>query len=171
MKSEDEWILQLNAVFIEHRMKLRRAAYSILGDWDRADDVIHDVYLRMQASLHSQSRIKQPVAYLIQMVRNMAIDQYRRSMFEMDLFASEDEGLLIPDVVCAPDICLMHSQDLNAVTKALSQLPDRTQKVFELYRIYGYTQLMIAEELNISVALVNNLLHTAIRHCKKMLPS
>lgn len=170
MKSEDEWIEQLNAVFVAQRMKFRRAAYNILGDWDRADDVIHDAYLKMQTRAYNQSKVKQPIAYLYQMIRNMAIDQYRRSVFELDLFTSEEEGLLIPDVVRTPDICLMHLQNLNLISQALNQLPIRTQRVFELHLLHGYTHLMIAEELNISISLVNNLLHTAIRHCKKNLP-
>ncbi|TXI40530.1 MAG: sigma-70 family RNA polymerase sigma factor [Nitrosomonas sp.] len=92
-------------------------------------------------------------------------------MFELDLFDNEEEGLLVPDKLRTPEAYLMHYQDLNLVMKALNKLPDRTRRVFELYRIEGYTQRMIAEELHISVSLVNILIHIAIRHCKEALSS
>lgn len=171
MNSEDEWFLQVDVLFIEHRTQLRRAAFKILGDWDRADDVIHDAYLKIRGCPDNKSEVKQPVAYLFQMVRNMAIDQYRRSMFELGLFDSEEEGLLVPDKLRTPDIYLMHSQSLDLIMAALSALPERTRKVFELYRLEGYTQRMIAEELQISVSLVNILIHTALHHCKEALSS
>ncbi|QOJ22786.1 MAG: sigma-70 family RNA polymerase sigma factor [Gammaproteobacteria bacterium] len=171
MNSEDGWVLQVDALFIAHRAQLRRAAFKILGDWDRADDVIHDAYLKIRVCSDNKSEVKQPIAYLFQTVRNMAIDQYRRSVFELDLFDSEEEGFLVPDKLRTPDIYLMHFQSLDLIIVALSELPERTRRVFELYRIEGYTQRMIAEELQISVSLVNILIHTAIRHCKEALSS
>lgn len=171
MNSEDGWVLQVDVLFIEHRTQLRRAAFKILGDWDRADDVIHDAYLKIRDCSDNKSEVKQPIAYLFQTVRNMAIDQYRRSVFELDLFGSEEEGLSVPDKLRRPDIYLMHNQSLNLIMAALSELPVRTRRVFELYRLEGYTQRMIAEELQISVSLVNILIHTAIHHCKEALSS
>ena len=169
MNSGSEWVLQIDALFVAHRTQLRRVAFKILGDWDRADDVIHDAYLKIRDCSDNKSEVKQPIAYLFQTVRNMAIDQYRRSMFELGLFDSEEEGLLVPDKLRTPDIYLMHSQSLNLVMVALGELPERTRRVFELYRLEGYTQRMIAEELQISVSLVNILIHTAVRHCKEAL--
>lgn len=171
MNSEGEWILQMDALFIAHQAQLRRAAFKILRDWDQADDVVHDAYLKIRECSDNQVEVKQPIAYLFRIVRNMAIDQYRRYIFELDLFDNEEEGLLVPDKLRTPEAYLMHYQDLNLVMKALNKLPDRTRRVFELYRIEGYTQRMIAEELHISVSLVNILIHIAIRHCKEALSS
>ncbi|PTQ78352.1 RNA polymerase sigma-70 factor (ECF subfamily) [Nitrosomonas oligotropha] len=171
MNSDEEWYLQVDVLFIEHRTQLRRAAFKILGDWDRADDVIHDAYLRIRDCSDNKSEVKQPIAYLFQTVRNMAIDQYRRAVFELDLFDSEEEGLLVPDKLRTPDIYLMHCQSLDLIVAALNELPERTRRIFELYRLEGYTQRMIAEELQISVSLVNILIHAAIHHCKEALSS
>ncbi len=171
MNSEDEYFFQIEALFIAHRTQLRRAAFKILGDWDLADDVIHDAYLKIRDCSANKSEVKQPVAYLFQTVRNVAIDQYRRSMLELDLFDSEEEGLLVPDKQRTPDTYLMHYQSLNLIMTALSMLPERTRRVFELYRLEGRTQHKIAEELQISVSLVNRLIHVAIRHCKEALSS
>ena len=84
---------QMDALFIAHRIQLRRAAFKILRDWDRADDVVQDAYLKIRECSDNKSEVKQPIAYLFQIVRNMAIDQYRRYVFELDLFDSEEEGI------------------------------------------------------------------------------
>lgn len=169
MKVKDECLQQIFFLFIANRTQLRRAAYKILGDWDRVDDVLQDVYLKICEHYDQKSEIKQPLAYLFQVVRNMAIDQYRRANFEMDLFAGEDEGFQVPDKLGTPETTVMYCQSLECVAKALSKLPERTKRVFELYRIDGYTHQMIAKELNISISLVNILIHQATRQCKDSL--
>ncbi|MBX3628721.1 MAG: sigma-70 family RNA polymerase sigma factor [Nitrosomonas sp.] len=168
-KSVDNWVLQMDTLLIANRAQLRRAAYKILSDWDRADDVIQDAYLKIRDYSSNKSEIRQPLAYLFQMVRNMAIDQYRRIALEMELFGGDKAGLLVPDTVRTPEACVMYAQHLELVVTALNKLPERTQRVFERYRIDGYTHRMIAEELNISVSLVNILIHEAIRQCRKSL--
>lgn len=166
MKIGDEWIQQIVTLYIINRTQLQRTAYKILGDWDHVDDVMQDVYLKICEHSNQKSEIKQPIAYLFQVVKNTAIDQYRRTNFEMNLFALEDEGLLIPDKVGTPEMTVMNYQILERVVETLGKLPERTRRVFELYRISGYTQKMIANELNISVSLVNILIHEATRQFK-----
>lgn len=169
MKPIDGWVQQLDILFITNRAQLRRVAYKILGDWERAEDVVQDAYIKItEPSLNAQT-VKQPLAYLFQIVRNLAIDQYRRTTFETELFGTEEEGLLVPVAAGAPETNAINRQYLEFIVKALSQLPERTKRVFELYRIEGYTHRMIADELNISTSLANILIHQAIEHCKSVL--
>ncbi|MBK9663458.1 MAG: RNA polymerase factor sigma-70, partial [Nitrosomonas sp.] len=51
---------------------------------------------------------------------------------------------------------------------ALAELPERTKRVFMLYRVEGYTHRMIADELNISTSLANMLIHEATEHCRNV---
>lgn len=169
MKSAEEWVQQLDTVFMLNRAQLRRAAYKILGDWERAEDVVQDTYLKISEHAVVALKVKQPLAYLFQIVRNLAIDQYRRTAFEADLFCIDEEGLSVPDKMGTPETHAMHCQNLELIAEALSKLPVRTKKVFELYRIEGYTHRMIAEELNISISLANILIHEATDQCKSAL--
>ena len=169
MKPIERWVQQLDILFITNRVQLLRAAYKILGDWERAEDIVQDAYIKItELSLNAQN-VKQPLAYLFQIVRNLAIDQYRRTTFEKELFGMEEEGLLVPDLIGVPEINVINRQKLEFIVRALSQLPERTRRVFELYRIKGYTHRMIADELNISASLANILIHQATEHCKSVL--
>ena len=87
--------VELSEVFMAHRSQLRWAALKILGNPERAEDVVQDAYLKVSEAAEV-FHIKQPVAYLFQMVRNLAIDHHRRISFELNLFEGEDNGLHVP---------------------------------------------------------------------------
>jgi RNA polymerase sigma-70 factor (ECF subfamily) len=169
MDSAEKWVQQLDTMFIVNRMQLRRAAYKILGNWERSEDVVQDAYIKISELPSIARTVRQPLAYLFQIVRNLAIDQYRRIAFETELFGTDEEGLLVPVLSGTPETQAMNCQNLALVVEALTHLPERTKRVFELYRIDGYTHRMIAEELNISTSLANILIHEATNHCKNIL--
>ena len=148
---------------------LRRAALKILGDLARAEDVVQDAYLKVTESERAPN-IKQPLAYLYQIVRNLAIDRHRRAAFEGGLFENEEEGLQVPGQMATPEVTAISRQNLTVVARALSELPERTRR-FELHRLDGHTHCAIATQLNISTSLVNILIHDAMNHCRAALRS
>lgn len=164
----ENWTQDLSTLFITNRVQLRRAAYKILGDWNLSDEIVQDAYIKT-TELSAKKNVKQPLSYLFQIVRNLAIDQYRRSIFETELFRSEEEGLHVQAVTGLPEVNAINRQHLMLIAQALARLPERTKRVFVLYRLNGYTHRMIAEELNISTSLANILLHEATEHCKNVL--
>lgn len=168
MMPVEKWTQDLDTLFIVNRAPLRRAAYKIIGDWDQSDDIVQDAYIKVTAASSSRN-VRQPLSYLFQIVRNLAIDRYRRGLFETELFGLEEEGLHVQTLFEAPEINAINRQYLTLAAQALAQLPERTKRVFILYRIEGYTHRMIADELNISTSLANILIHEATEHCKSAL--
>jgi RNA polymerase sigma factor (sigma-70 family) len=159
---------ELDTLFIVNRAPLRRAAYKIVGNWDQSDDIVQDAYIKVTAASTTRN-VRQPLSYLFQIVRNLAIDRYRRGLFETELFGLEEEGIYVQSLLEAPEINAINRQYLTLAVQALAQLPERTKRVFILYRIEGYTHRMIADELNISTSLANMLIHEATEHCKSVL--
>ncbi|SOD20618.1 sigma-70 family RNA polymerase sigma factor [Nitrosomonas ureae] len=168
MMPVENWTQELSTLFIINRMQLRRAAYKILGDWDLSDDIVQDAYIKV-TEVSTIQNVKQPLAYLFQIVRNLAIDRYRRGIFETELFKSEEEGLFVQALTGMPETNAINRQHLTLMAQALAKLPERTKRVFMLYRLDGYTHRMIADELNISTSLANILIHEATEHCKDVL--
>lgn len=169
MEMVGSWIHQIDKLYIMNRTQLCRAAYKILGDWDKSEDVVQDAYMKIRENTLKTSTIKQPLAYLFQSVKNLAIDQYRRAIFESELFGLEEEGFQVADKANLPEIHTMNCQDLMLIVEAVGKLPDRTKRVFELYRIDGYTHRMIADELGISISLTNILIHEATDCCRNII--
>lgn len=166
----DQQPVDLGTVFVAHQAQLRRAALKILGDSERAEDVVQDAYLKVTETQGALD-IRQPLAYLYQIVRNLAIDRHRRAAFEGNLFDSEEEGLHVPGLTGTPEAIAISRQHLTMVARALSELPERTRRVFELHRIDGHTHCAIASQLQISTSLVNILIHDAMDHCRAALRS
>lgn len=66
----------LGRVFVAQRSQLKAVALKILGNVHRAEDVVQDAYLKLlEAPVATE--VHQPVAYLFQLVRNLAIDRHR----------------------------------------------------------------------------------------------
>jgi RNA polymerase sigma factor (sigma-70 family) len=162
--------MDLCGIFMAHRSQLNWAALKILGNRERAEDVVQDAYLKVSEAA-SVLHIKQPLAYMFQMVRNLAIDHHRRASLEMHLFETDDEALHIPSHTGIPEAIAISREHLKLVANAMAELPERTRRAFELHRLEGRTHRAIAEELEISTSLVNILIHQAIDHCRSVLRS
>ncbi|MCR6651348.1 MAG: RNA polymerase factor sigma-70 [Cellvibrionaceae bacterium] len=165
MVREDDQVLSVMDIFITHRTQLCQAAAKILGSRDRAEDVVHDAYLKI-IEVRSSFDIKQPVAYVFRVVRNLAIDHYRRISLESTFFAAEEEGRDTPSSGELPEAISINRQQLILIARALDQLPERTRMVFELYRMGGHTQREIAKMLNVSPTLINFMIRDALDQCR-----
>lgn len=163
---------ELGEVFVAYRSQLRRAAHRILGDVHGAEDTVHDAYLKAMemARARTDDVVGQPLSYAHRVVRNLAIDRYRRGALEAQIFEIEDSGshVAAPDAG-TPEAMLSERQALTRVAQALATLPKRARLAFELYRRDGLTQREIAEELGVSAATVNGLLRCALQQCRDAL--
>ena len=87
---------------VQHRPLLVNAAATITGCRSRAEDVVQDVYLKV-SELDPNEPIRQPMAYLFRMVRNLAIDHYRRQSFESRHYVDEEAGAEVPSPYPTPE--------------------------------------------------------------------
>lgn len=166
LTSDDE----LGEIFAKHRTQLKRAAHRILGDPHLAEDLVHDAYLRAKEMTSAQATFAQPLSYVHRMVRNLAIDRYRRSALESQIFEPEDSGAQVAAPAArTPEAMAIDRQELSLVARALAELPERVRRVFELYRLEGRTQREIGAELGLSAATVNTLIREALDRCRAAL--
>ncbi|AJD47475.1 extracytoplasmic-function sigma-70 factor [Isoalcanivorax pacificus W11-5] len=159
---------ELEHIFVTHRTRLCHAAMKILGNRERADDVVHDAYLKI-IETDAALEVRRPMAYAFQVVRNLAIDRHRRNAFESGVFACEEEGEHVAAPTATPEVIAISRQDLELLAQAMAQLPERTRRAFEMYRIGGETQREIAAQLGVSTTLVNFMIRDALTHCRAAL--
>lgn len=158
----------LHELFATHRHTFINAAARILGCRSHAEDVVHDAYLKLNGSALTPG-IQSQSGYLMRVVRNLAIDLYRRQALEKRYSGSEEEGMYIATPSASPEAEHEDRQTLEAISSALHDLPERTRYAFEMYRLHGRTQKEIAEELGVSPTLVNFMVRDALVHCRKTL--
>lgn len=159
----------LHEVFIQHRPQLRQMALAMVRTADFADDIMQDAYLRLAEA----GGVQKPLCYCYQVVRNLALDHFRRSSTEAS-YRTYGLDVETMERACSvtPDKVLNQRRVFAAVDKALKALPVRTRCAFELYRLHDMTQRDIAERLGCSATLVNFMVRdaaAALQGCRRLL--
>jgi RNA polymerase sigma factor (sigma-70 family) len=159
----------LGLIFSTHRQSYIRVAERITGCRSHAEDIVHDAFAKLMGMSFSTPICSQ-ASYLMKVVRNLAIDHYRRNHVELHLMTREEEGhAVVMSESASPESINEHRQTLQILSSALAELPARTRYAFEMHRIYGYSQKEIAEKLGVSATLVNFMIRDALVHCRKTL--
>jgi RNA polymerase sigma factor (sigma-70 family) len=151
-------------VLIEHRPTLVTLAASFVGCGSRAEDVVHDVFVKLVA-FPNQDAIRQPVAYVTRMVRNAAMDACDRQTLESARHADAEDGLDVASSDPGPEAALATRDALRHAFDALAQLPERTRAAFEFVRLREETLQDTARALNVSQTLIHFMVRDAVKHC------
>ncbi|WJF91880.1 RNA polymerase factor sigma-70 [Paraburkholderia bonniea] len=154
----------LAEVLIAQRHMLVNLARSFVGCGSRAEDVVHDVFIKL-SGFPNQDAIRQPQAYVTRMVRNAAIDACRRQALENTWHACEEDGFEVPSPEPTPETALVTRDALRQAFDALAQLPERTRTAFELVRLSEETLQETARQLKVSQTLVHFMVRDAAQHC------
>ena len=119
--------------FVDHRLTLVKIAARITGCRSRAEDVVQDAFFRLQSAPQITSSFKAQLSYLFQIVRNLAIDHYRKQALEQKFSGTEEEGLNVVIHGASPETSHINFSTLEHIADALGKLPSRTRYAFEMY--------------------------------------
>ncbi|MDP9152867.1 MAG: RNA polymerase factor sigma-70 [Pseudomonadota bacterium] len=151
-------------IAISNRPMLVNMARGFVGCGSRAEDVVHDVFIKL-IDFPNQDAVRQPAAYVARMVRNASIDACRSQTLENTYHADEDDGLDVPSPQCTPEVMAETRDTLRQVMAALEQLPARCRAAFEMVRLREETLKSTASALNVSQTLVHFMVRDAEKHC------
>lgn len=133
-------------------------AIRILGSRDRAEDILQDAALRCLCSQALDTPTENPSGLLRYMVRNLALDHYRKIRREIP----SDH---IPETLVSPDTPieqrLSAKKQLNRTARTLDSLPAKKKYAFIQSRLNERSQVSIAKELNLSPSRVHALIQSA----------
>jgi RNA polymerase sigma-70 factor (ECF subfamily) len=156
---------------ISNRANLIKTAARITGCHSRAEDVLQDAYIRVSSMTCDTLPFNARLNYIFRIVRNLAIDHYRKQSMEQRYFVNDEQNLNAAPQVSNPESINVDRQTLGKVDRALAQLPERTRYAFVMYRVHGKPQKDIAVELGVSPTLVNFMIRDALVHCKNFVES
>ena len=159
-------------VFRTYYDTLLFVASSILSDWQLAEEVVQDVFVKLWKTASNLTINISLSSYLTAMVRNHCIDYLRANerriktvsienpevqlkLHELGMEASFDEELF--------------SDELEiALTQAIEQLPTQCRQIFELNRFDGYSPKEISEKLQVSISTVKTQIARALKKLKEV---
>lgn len=148
--------LLLEALMARRKQLLCEASH-ILGSHERAEDVVQDAALRCMISPAITHIRSCPHGFLRRMVRNIALDHWRR--------AARDEPLPSPQDIAMPSATaeqqLAGRQMLGRVACAVKRLSPHQRHAIIEHRLKARKQSEIAAEMGISPAYVHALIRVA----------
>lgn len=147
-------------LFSRYRGKLYHYTLTYTQSKEIAEDLVHEVFLKIWTRREELTGIDNFNAYLYRMSRNLAISGLRRRAREYLMLAElrQDSFEVIPD------IDPVFVKEVRAsILRAIDKLSPQQRKIFILSREQGLRQEQIAEELGISINTVKTHMSRALQ--------
>jgi RNA polymerase sigma factor (sigma-70 family) len=142
----------------EFESPLMRYAVSLLGNIDRARDVVQETFLRLCEQ--NPETVRQHLApWLFKVCRNLALD-LRRKEVRMAVVANDAH---LRDLSPTPGDVLERKEALSRIGRLMEGLSDNQREVLRLKFQNGLRYKEISEITGLSVSNVGFILHTAIK--------
>jgi len=156
------------SLFAANRVSLVDYASGIVGDRAQAEDLVQEAWLRLDEAARRR-RLDEPLRYLFRIVRNLALDGRRRIARERRVMSADDVDAAAVATAAdpTPETVTLYKDELQRVTEAMAELPERTRIALEMHRLGGCKLREIAAFLDISVALAHVLVADGVEHCKR----
>ena len=156
------------ALYLAHRRALVNYANGIVGDPDHAEEVVQEAWLRF-GRVAGGRPLKEPVGYLYRIVRNLAIDDYRRRLREARVLQPDADKAVdsVTDEAPSPEAAAAAKDELRRLQDAMAELPERTRIALEMRRFGGCKLKEIAAHLGISVTVAHEIVAEGLAHCRR----
>jgi RNA polymerase sigma-70 factor (ECF subfamily) len=153
-----------------YQRRLLNFVFRTIGDRERAEDLVQEVFIRVHRHLHRFDQTKKFSTWIYTIASNLAKNELRnRSRNPLVLFQtiskrdgeSDSRPLQFEDLRSRPDD-LFHKRHLRElVEEAVAQLPEHHRIVFVLRELEGKTYEEIAEITDCNLGTVKSRLNRA----------
>jgi RNA polymerase sigma-70 factor (ECF subfamily) len=136
-------MMPMTDFWLEHRSRLRGYIAKRVCESDAVDDILHEVFLKVNASLHTVKSHGSISAWLYRIAANTIADHYR----------AQKPWEELPDEVAEPEPERDYIAELATCLQPLiADLPETYRTALVLSEIEGLPQREVAEQLNISLS-------------------
>ena len=154
----------LERTFAEQQAPLTRYAARLLGDPDRARDVVQDTFVKFMAQPREAIN-GHAVEWLFTVCRHRALDVLRKEG-RMKRF-EEGQVERVTATEPRPGRSLEHEETQAAVLRMIDRLPPNQQEVVRLKFQNGFSYKEISRITALSVSNVGFLIHTAVHRLRR----
>ena len=163
----------LASLYRRWRGPLVRLFRGRMGQRERAEDAVQEVFLRLAVSGRALAR-EEEAPYLSTTARSVAIDHWRRQgrgptlepLEAADTTAADAQALPAAGERDCPVDVAAHRQRLARLNDAVAELPERQRQAFLLNRIDGLSHDEVAAAMGISTRMVAKHLSRAMAYCQ-----
>ena len=152
-----------------YQTRLLNFIYRTIGDRDRAEDLVQEVFIRVYRHLHRFDRSKKFSTWVYTIASNLAKNELRnRSRNPLVLFQAmrgtseeEDRPIEFEDASSRPDDMYRKRHLRELVEDTVAKLPEHHRQVFVLREIEGKSYEEIAEITDCNLGTVKSRLNRA----------
>jgi RNA polymerase sigma-70 factor (ECF subfamily) len=152
-----------------YQRRLLNFVYRTIGDRERAEDLVQEVFIRVHRHLHRFDQAKKFSTWIYTIASNLAKNELRnRSRNPLVLFQAirkdgdaEQRPLQFEDTHSRPDDLFRQRHLREVVEWAVAQLPEHHRMVFVLRELEGKTYEEIAEITDCNLGTVKSRLNRA----------
>lgn len=157
MNPEDP--VEFDEVYMTYFPGLNKYAYVILKDRAVAEDMVHNVFMKVIQNSKTFAEATNQKGYLFRAVYNECMNYVRAEQVKSDYKENRRETDLSNDAV--------HYKELTQeVLKALDSLPEQCRRVFQMSRYEELRYKEIALQLGITVSTVEKHMMKALKRLK-----
>jgi RNA polymerase sigma-70 factor (ECF subfamily) len=152
-----------------YQTRLLNFIYRTIGDRDRAEDLVQEVFIRVYRHLHRFDRSKKFSTWVYTIASNLAKNELRnRARNPLVLFQTmqgsnddEDRPLQFEDATARPDDLYRKRHLRELVEDTVAKLPEHHRQVFVLRELEGKSYEEIAEITDCNLGTVKSRLNRA----------
>lgn len=141
--------------------RVRAFAYKLTGDMPQAEDITHNVFIRLWEQHEQLMHVSSIEAYLYRMTRNAILNHLKHLEVERD-YRNSVEIDAVSDEGDASELA-------DRLAMAIDAMPVRQRRVFLMSRIDRMTYAEISEQLGISTKTVHYHISEALSSLRKAL--
>jgi len=157
-------------LFVQHRTKVARIAFRMLGPSADLDDVVQDVFLQVHRSLPDFRGQSKFTTWLHRVSVNVVLMARRRAK-SRPRYANEEAGRHEAATNPGPDREVTRLRRRDAFRRLLDRLSEKKRTVFVLHELEGMSPTDIAEVADCPVLTVRTRLFYARRELAQMMRS
>lgn len=156
---------EIKEIWLPLSDRFYRVAYHILESQEDAEDAVQELYLKLIKTPDKFSKIKDPAAFGITILRNICIDIIRRrekrKSEELHEYMIADES--------SPDKAAAEKDKLRVLIQEIGRLPQKQSMVLKMRTIDGLEYEEIAQRTGLSQVNIRVLISIARKTLKKNL--
>ena len=154
----------LRDFLVANYMNLHRRLKRHLGCADMASECLHDAWLRLGA-MRVHAGVQSPEAYVYRVACNIAVDRMRSDRSWQYTRDADAELQSFADQAPGPELIAEARSDLQAVERAMTQLPGGHRAILIALRVDEMTREEVAIRSGLSLRRVDAALHQALARC------
>lgn len=164
---------RFEAIYNEHYPGLVNHVFYMIGDFERAQEIVQDVFVRVYRNLDRIQDEQQTASYLFIACKNAIKNEYRRrgrlkSGYGKTILVEMENYEAFFENAESEEDAYLKSEEQRRILKCLEQLKTEDREIILMKEFMGKRYDEIAEALETTTTVVRGRLHKARQRLKKL---